>query len=300
MPHRLKAFTLIELLVVVAIIALLIAILLPALGKAKAQARIAACLANIKGLNQANLVYAAEYEGYLPPNFVYDSTGTTISGNWMTNLDLINKYLYTAQLNGTKETQATQGYSNKIRTCPEAFAQFGLPTFNSGGVLTPQSDYFSFRYNKYLGGGNSPPGMPTVTNVPGQYLIPMKVQNVTRPSMMLMYVDGERTYDLRHAAGSPVGFTATGINMNGDQSKAMVGSDPSGSVHDQIPDIGVAIHQQTRPGGFYNHGGTNATAINSGTVDVGYVDGSAHAIKHKFDNTFSKWDDTYLDPKTIQ
>lgn len=46
-PH---AFTLIELLVVVAIIAILIALLLPALGKARDQARSAACMARLRML----------------------------------------------------------------------------------------------------------------------------------------------------------------------------------------------------------------------------------------------------------
>jgi prepilin-type N-terminal cleavage/methylation domain-containing protein len=289
-----RAFTLIELLVVVAIIAVLIAILLPALGKAKAQARIAACLANLKSLNQANIAYATDFDGYLPPNFIYDSTGTIISGKWMTNLDVINKYLFTSQLNGTLETQSTRAYSNNIRTCPEAFAQCGLPLFSGA----PQTDYFSYRYNKYLGGGNTAPGLPGGA-VAGQFLVPMKMQNVVRPSMLLMYVDGERTYDLRHASGTQT-FTATGVNINGDQSKACVGSDPSGTVHDQIPDIGSTVHLDTRTGGFYNHGGTNVTANNTGTVNVGYADGSAHSIKHTFDGNFLPWEGTYLDPRTIQ
>jgi hypothetical protein len=129
----------------------------------------------------------------------------------------------------------------------------------------------------------------------------MKLQNVVRQSMLLMYVDGERTFDLRHHAGLPASiFDATGEHLNGDQGAAAVSSDPSGVFHDQIPDIGTAMHQDVQLGGNYNHGGTNKTAINSGSVNVGYVDGSAHTIKHKFDSTFSRWDDTFLDPNTIQ
>lgn len=55
-----RAFTLIELLVVVAIIAVLIAILLPSLQKAREQAKCGKCLANLRGISQASMMYAAD------------------------------------------------------------------------------------------------------------------------------------------------------------------------------------------------------------------------------------------------
>jgi len=58
-----KAFTLIELLVVIAIIALLMSILIPALRRAREQARIVGCLANLKQWSLVCAMYTEENEG---------------------------------------------------------------------------------------------------------------------------------------------------------------------------------------------------------------------------------------------
>jgi prepilin-type N-terminal cleavage/methylation domain-containing protein/prepilin-type processing-associated H-X9-DG protein len=61
-----RAFTLIELLVVIAVIALLMAILMPALQKARAQGRRAACAAHLKSCACAGVLYANDNNGQFP------------------------------------------------------------------------------------------------------------------------------------------------------------------------------------------------------------------------------------------
>jgi prepilin-type N-terminal cleavage/methylation domain-containing protein/prepilin-type processing-associated H-X9-DG protein len=76
---RQKAFTLIELLVVIAIIAILAAILFPVFASAKAAAKKASCLSNLKQLATATLMYVTDSDDMYPVNSYLTPSGFA---NW--------------------------------------------------------------------------------------------------------------------------------------------------------------------------------------------------------------------------
>lgn len=64
--HDPKGFTLIELLVVLAVIALLISLLLPSLGRARQSSKGIACLANLRSIGQALVIYLGDSKERFP------------------------------------------------------------------------------------------------------------------------------------------------------------------------------------------------------------------------------------------
>jgi prepilin-type processing-associated H-X9-DG protein/prepilin-type N-terminal cleavage/methylation domain-containing protein len=77
-----RAFTLVELLVIIAIIAILAAMLLPALGRARENAKTAACANNLKQLGLAIAMYGEEF-GIYPPGYTGPSDFTFLLSSYL-------------------------------------------------------------------------------------------------------------------------------------------------------------------------------------------------------------------------
>jgi prepilin-type N-terminal cleavage/methylation domain-containing protein/prepilin-type processing-associated H-X9-DG protein len=95
MRHPRRGFTLVELLVVIGIIAVLISILLPSLNKARQQANLVKCMANLRQIGSTLQIYAAQNKGIAPWGAVYHfetGSGWVSSGNnswtWRDTLSL--------------------------------------------------------------------------------------------------------------------------------------------------------------------------------------------------------------------
>ena len=142
-----RAFTLIELLVTISIIALLIAILLPALGAARASARISVCATQVRGTVQGQFTQAIDNNQKLLDLGNYNDEWTNKSNppdNKVTSLP------YYMHLGARKELNESYGVPREYFYCPSNQEGWNVDGFWDG--THPSAGGFAVTGYVHMGG----------------------------------------------------------------------------------------------------------------------------------------------------
>jgi prepilin-type N-terminal cleavage/methylation domain-containing protein/prepilin-type processing-associated H-X9-DG protein len=134
---RQRGFSLVELLVVIGIIALLISILLPAIVRAREEAAVVKCAAQLRDICSALTLYAADNHQRYPPNQNMPSPG-----RYWTDGDRIGRYLP----NGSRVIgYGVVGVGGGVMVCPSdesSIRSYAMNVFASSDVDSDLKQHF--------------------------------------------------------------------------------------------------------------------------------------------------------------
>jgi prepilin-type N-terminal cleavage/methylation domain-containing protein len=217
---NIRAFTLIELLMVIAIIALLAAMLLPALSRAKTKAVSISCLNNLRQVDAANHVYAADNGGKFPvetaaaesaaSDFATAQTGGVLSRNLgiravtsqqATSQGVFGIFLVLSNLLGNPTVLFCPGEPERGRQAATTFSG-AVPPGIGNALSVP---FVNDLHVSYFSGVDARPSLPR-TMLAGDHTLGSGLPFRLFQSASMLNESPFQTFGLMVLAGGPAGI----------------------------------------------------------------------------------------------
>jgi prepilin-type N-terminal cleavage/methylation domain-containing protein/prepilin-type processing-associated H-X9-DG protein len=224
--NRKQGFTLIELLVVIAIIAILAAILFPVFAQARARARQASCLSNVKQLTLGLMMYSDDYNDTFPRvsciqgKILYPDYGPwpATVGAWFLSVEpyVKNRRMFSCPGASFKGCCSVQGWGS-IENAPSSDPNVVYWQNIMKGWDT-NANPIQYGYNSSLGNGccgDQQPPLPTQSAIqdPSKTLLicdasgPVaNVNNIGNPEMCGVLARGDECWAVSQVPGSANSF----------------------------------------------------------------------------------------------